>query len=260
MNDTLSRLVRGTAIVLGLSVVFTLLGVYGTSGEPFWERLVMWVLTIGTGAVASTLVVPWVFDRQPAAGWPGWAQVPIASAIISLPVTVCLILMDASDGIVMGAAAWPMTFLYVYLISLILTLGGYVLAKAQEAGVAAGQVQDGSHAGPAPGSAFLARLPARYRAATLYAVSSEDHYLRVHTDLGEELILMRLSDAIAMLQNLDGMQVHRSWWVARDAVIDVRRENDKPLLVLKSGVEAPVSRTFLKAVREEGYFAAASAG
>jgi DNA-binding LytR/AlgR family response regulator len=92
--------------------------------------------------------------------------------------------------------------------------------------------------------AFLARLPLKFRQAELQAISSEDHYLRVHTNLGEELVLMRLADAIRELEGAGGLQVHRSWWVSKAAVRDVKREGGRVSLVLASGKLAPVSRTF----------------
>ncbi len=101
---------------------------------------------------------------------------------------------------------------------------------------------------------FLDRLPAKLRGGTLYAVASEDHYLRLHTSAGQDLILMRLSDALNELDGLEGAQTHRSWWVARDSFTHVSRSDGRALLRLKNGVEAPVSRTFAKALRQAGWF------
>ena len=42
----------------------------------------------------------------------------------------------------------------------------------------------------------------------------EDHYVRVFTDAGESLILLRLSDAMAEVRDVPGLQIHRSHWVA----------------------------------------------
>src|SRR4051794_29307167 len=77
---------------------------------------------------------------------------------------------------------------------------------------------NGSNAAPSQ----PARLPDRLRGARLLAVEAEDHYLRFHTDRGSDLLLMRLADAIAELEGL-GTQTHRSWWVARDAVVAVEK-------------------------------------
>ena len=101
---------------------------------------------------------------------------------------------------------------------------------------------------------FAERLPAKLKGAVIYAVSAEDHYLRLHTSKGSDLILMRLSDAIAELEGLEGAQTHRSWWVARDAVESARRDGDKMVLTLKGGGEAPVSRPNVKPLRDAGWY------
>jgi uncharacterized membrane protein YfbV (UPF0208 family) len=101
---------------------------------------------------------------------------------------------------------------------------------------------------------FLERLPPRLRGAELHAVQAEDHYLRIHTSRGSDLILLRLADAIAELEGLDGAQTHRSWWVAKAAVQDVRRGDGRAVLLLPAGVEAPVSRSFAPTLRDQGWY------
>ncbi|RAK56206.1 hypothetical protein DJ017_03830 [Phenylobacterium soli] len=97
---------------------------------------------------------------------------------------------------------------------------------------------------------FLDRIPLKLRGGELWAVQAEDHYLRLHTSKGQDLILMRLADAVAELDGIEGAQVHRSWWVARAAVSDARRGDGRATLTLKDGAEVPVSRTYAKALRE----------
>jgi DNA-binding LytR/AlgR family response regulator len=113
-----------------------------------------------------------------------------------------------------------------------------------------------THAAPAgaPPARFLDRLPPKLRGGELYAVEAEDHYLRLHTSRGSDLILMRLSDAVVELEGLEGAQTHRSWWVAKSAMEDARRSDGRALLLLKGGVQAPVSRTYAKALRQAGWF------
>ncbi|RZJ40739.1 MAG: LytTR family transcriptional regulator, partial [Brevundimonas sp.] len=108
-------------------------------------------------------------------------------------------------------------------------------------------------AGAAP-SRFLDRLPPKLRGATIRAVQSEDHYLRLHTDRGSDLILMRLSDALSELEGLEGAQTHRSWWVARHAVRSVSRGEGRATLTLDDGLEVPVSRRYARALREAGWY------
>ena len=100
-----------------------------------------------------------------------------------------------------------------------------------------------------PAVPFLERVPVRL-GRQLIALEAEDHYLRVHTALGSELILARLSDAVTQLEGYDGLQVHRSWWVAADAVAGLIVQNGRLALRLRNGLIAPVSRTYRDAVRE----------
>ena len=93
----------------------------------------------------------------------------------------------------------------------------------------------------------------KLRAAELYAIQSEDHYLRIHTSAGQEMILMRLADAVRELAGVEGLQTHRSWWVAKQGLADVVKGDGRLTLKLKSGAEAPVSRTFAKTVKDAGW-------
>jgi len=113
--------------------------------------------------------------------------------------------------------------------------------------------------GPPREPAFLARIPAKL-GRDLLALEMEDHYVRVHTAEGSDLILMRLRDAVAELAGLDGLQVHRSHWVAAAAVTGVERRPDGKLtLVLRNGLRVPVSRSYAAGVRAAGWVERAAA-
>jgi DNA-binding LytR/AlgR family response regulator len=87
----------------------------------------------------------------------------------------------------------------------------------------------------------------------MWAVEAEDHYLRRHTSQGQDLILLRLSAAIDELEGIEGAQVHRSWWVARDAITEAVRGDGRATLTLQDGAEVPVSRTYARLLRERGW-------
>ncbi|APE44212.1 hypothetical protein BOO69_12990 [Sulfitobacter alexandrii] len=106
---------------------------------------------------------------------------------------------------------------------------------------------------PDPAAAFLRRLPVERR-GSLQRIEAQDHYLNVVTERGNALILMRLSDALAELAGTEGLQVHRSHWVALGAVQRHRRINGRDLLVMADGAEVPVSRSFRPAARAAGLF------
>jgi len=99
---------------------------------------------------------------------------------------------------------------------------------------------------------FLKSIP-RHLGTDLLCVQADDHYLRVHTGAGSDLILYRMADALAGLEGVDGLQVHRSYWVAGKAVAGAVRNGKKVSLKLENGLVVPVSRTYLPAVREAGW-------
>jgi DNA-binding LytR/AlgR family response regulator len=85
----------------------------------------------------------------------------------------------------------------------------------------------------------------------LQHISVEDHYSRIRTSRGSELILLRFADAIRETGTADGLRVHRSHWVARDFVDSFRSTNGKLTLLLNDRTEIPVSRTYADQVREQ---------
>jgi DNA-binding LytR/AlgR family response regulator len=65
---------------------------------------------------------------------------------------------------------------------------------------------------------------------------------------------MRFADALGELEGMDGARTHRSWWVARGAVVVAERGEGRATLTLVGGVKAPVSRAYLKSLRSAGWF------
>ncbi len=104
---------------------------------------------------------------------------------------------------------------------------------------------------PTPEPALLSRLSDSF-AGPILALQSEDHYVRVHGENTSELILMRLRDAIAEMDGVDGEQVHRSWWIARDAVASAEPSGRSWAITLKNGEVAPVARDSVERLQSEG--------
>ncbi|WP_162171776.1 LytTR family DNA-binding domain-containing protein [Sulfitobacter donghicola] len=99
---------------------------------------------------------------------------------------------------------------------------------------------------------FGLRLPIDVR-GPLVRIEAQDHYLNVVTSRGNALILMRLGDAMEELSG-KGIQVHRSHWIALDAVAKHRREKGRDILMMQDGAEVPVSRSFKAAAQDAGLF------
>lgn len=239
-------LLRRVVLTLAAALFLAWVGPFGTGGLPALPRTLYWLGVMALGSLIGLAVVTGV-ERV---GWFGdrpWARVAACTVLMAVPISAMVWavthLAFGAGSVQGGVGAF---FLPVLVISAI-------MATVSEL---ADRQPPETHAA-APGAApprFLERLPFRLRGAELIAVQAEDHYLRVHTDRGSELILMRLSDAVAELEGIEGAQTHRSWWVAKGAVEDVRRGDGRAALRLKGGAEAPVSRTYARALREAGWF------
>jgi hypothetical protein len=83
-------------------------------------------------------------------------------------------------------------------------------------------------------------LPSEIRGTWLMA-KSELQYIRVWTDLGNALILGSLTQ-VEDFYGPKGMRVHKSWWVALEAIAQVSVRSGVIVLEMCNGLEVPVSR------------------
>ncbi len=127
---------------------------------------------------------------------------------------------------------------------------GYRLEKAQSSSSSNNATAD------SPVAEFLAQLPPDKQGRILL-LKSELHYLQVVTENGSTLILYNLSDAVAQLPPSLGMMVHRSYWVAFDAIEEFTRRGRQGELRLVNGERVPVSRNRLAEVEQSVIAAAA---
>jgi hypothetical protein len=250
-------LLRSVAIAAVAGLFLAYAGAFGTGAAPLSQRLGYWVTTM----VLATLVGAAIFIPVYLMGWLRTRPLVgslIVALLMSAPLTVLVWFLGPQffpDFLATDPKALPGYFPAVFLVSVIMTAINHLAAdhaERREAQMASAI----THAAP-PGAGppkFLERLPVKLRGGELYAVEAEDHYLRLHTSKGSDLILMRLADALIELDGLEGAQTHRSWWVAKAAVTDARRADGRGTLTLKNGVEAPVSRSYAGGLREAGWF------
>jgi hypothetical protein len=230
-------------IILAVGTFMSILGPYNSHalGVPgvwfYWTGLM--ALGWFSGRIFTPLLSRIYPDLQPFLG------ALILSTLVALPVSTAVVIIQAVLGPPFTLPQLPYVFFLVWVVSVAVTLVSVYMERAQaDAAAPAGGI----------GSGLAEKLPPRMRRAPILALQAEDHYLRVHTEAGDCLILMRLSDAIAAVEALDGARTHRSWWVARDAVTAVARSDGRATLTLSNGVQAPVSRTYSPRLREAGWY------
>lgn len=260
------KLVIDLAVMVAIGVVLALIGPFGSFQASFPSRLAYWV-GLGLAGYACYRPMGWAVGRMGAGlDLPVWLLWVFACLIATVPMTLVVAGIDRLPrGLPLpGFDVLATTYGYVLVVGSIVTLVFFLIERASMApppAPASGVVPQPAPspvAIPAPTTSsadnrrFLDRLPP-HLGSDLIALEMEDHYVRAHTVLGSELILLRLRDAIAELSGIDGQQVHRSWWVARHAVEDVRRDGRNLRLVLPGGLEAPVARANVAMLKEQGW-------
>ena len=241
--------VRDITITAGSSLVFALWGPFGTAATPLALRVLEF---FAIGFASFALLWPpmrlalRLGDR---AGLPELFVLVGGLSVLTLPVTLI-------GGLVVHLLAPrtpPMDVARVYfmILAMVLPFGtAYLMIERRLFGPEAPAAS--AESPPPPPAKTPAWLSPRLGDQVL-ALQGEDHYVRVHTPLGSELLLMRLRDAVADLEGRAGEQVHRSWWVAREAVGAVRADGRRLTVTLTNGIEVPVSREAAPRLRRAGW-------
>jgi hypothetical protein len=238
--------------VFGIIVlVFTVTGPFGTlEAMGFAQRLGYWFgaqATSWTIAIFSITVADKLFGER-ISSEP--LRVLATGAVAGVPVSLAALLSSYDlwmDG------RWPGTgeVARVFFTSIPLTIGFSALSWLVLGGREAAATATSAAAPPVQETevpSILTRLPAEKR-GPLIRLSAADHYVEIVTANGTGLALMRLVDAIAETAPVDGVQVHRSHWVALSAVSRLQTSEGKSRLILNDGVVLPVSRALAAGLR-----------
>ncbi|MEQ5787646.1 LytTR family transcriptional regulator DNA-binding domain-containing protein [Erythrobacter sp. NFXS35] len=268
------RIVIDLAVMVAIGAFLGVLGPFGSIDAPLPVRIVSWV---------GFALLGYVFYRpmDPLATWahrtldlPRWALLIGTCLIATFPMSFAIIAIVSLPD----APSWPGLESAMATYLSVLVIGGAVTAffnlarpgERDAAAVPPPMAAPGPMPAPMLSPVFApATAPAPAPAPSpppapnplfdqlppelgsdIIALEMEDHYVRVHTALGSALVLMRLRDGIALVGDLEGMQVHRSWWVARGAVEDIIREGRNVRLKLARGIEAPVARAKLAELKD----------
>lgn len=254
-------------IVLGVSTLMALVGAFQTYElGGFVTRLGYWLVAIVPGYLIFAPAVEgakWATERL---NLPFWSLLLPGNLIACLPMTLIVWYLGMRMDRPPSSAEFASLFGNVAIVALVIAAVFWWRGRGDDSarlaeGAAAASVASSGRGGKAVVSTsasisandppeFVKRLPANF--GPVRALESEDHYVRVHGVGRSELILMRLADAVAEMAGADGLQVHRSWWVAIDAVVSARRQGRQAVLLLADGAEVPVSRANMAAARAAG--------
>lgn len=237
------------AILVGIGLLMGFLGPFDSDSAPVGVRYVYWMICVVGGGligVAADQLLRRYLLRT-------WWRTAAVSVLMTPPVT--LLVLVTQNLLVDQPVNWPA---YGWLLWQVGPLMLAVMAVRALVWRRAPVVVETRTviAPPLPEAeaTFRRRLSAKRREARLIAIEAHDHYLKVHTDVGVELITLRFTDALDELVLAHGWRVHRSWWVAAGAVEAVQWRRGVGEIRLAGGLTVPVSRTYRPTLKEAGWF------
>lgn len=227
--------------------LFVFTGPFGTIDQlRFAERLGFWLTvhfvtwTIALTSVA--LVSVWNDDGSRIGIWQTIIGCCLATPFIGFAVSAIRTLF-LNEPITVTSVFWQMV--QALPVAIIIGIVAYYFFQPV-------QSPSGDPKSRDPDARLMLRLPPEKRGELLY-MSMQDHYVEIVTAKGRELVLLRLADAINEAGSATGIQVHRSHWAAFAAIATTTRDGGRTSVVMTDGTELPVSRTYVKALREAGY-------
>ena len=248
------QIIIDVSVLVAIGVVLGVLAPLGTGYMSLAGRIAYWVVLAVAGYLFYKPIGDYALRLGPRLDLPTWGLWIAGVLLASIPMATLVWVVNRWPPPITPPSAEValVHYFFVSVVGAVITLLFNLLPATSMGQQGEPVVSASRQAGPAPGPRFLERLPPAL-GSDLLALEMEDHYVRAHTALGSELVLMRMRDAVAELDGLEGEQVHRSWWVAKGAVADVRRDGRNIRLVLDGGLEAPVARGNVAALRDSGW-------
>jgi DNA-binding LytR/AlgR family response regulator len=233
---------------LAILAIFILTGPFGTSETmSFADRLLYWTI-VQTGAWAIAIAFSIIANAVLAGSIESMlTRMMIGSLLSSLPIGLLLALTNhAFYDRNIGFLAILRGSLTALPLCAIFCLLSYLTAR--QAVEAAKDMEEDEDRGIKNTAPLLERLSPQKR-GELLRLSVQDHYTEIVTTRGRQLVLLRFADALREIGDTQGLQVHRSHWVADAGVVSLLRKTGRLYVVMHDGAEIPVSRSYSAAVQ-----------
>lgn len=233
-------------VAVGIGVLLGLMGPFGSffNGGPV-VRIAYWVGSVVTGMAIVSALARLGLALASRRRWPLWRVLPavvlIGALLQGAPLRLVAVALWPEIGRLVTPLAWygqcvaittPIVLAYYFI-----RIRPLARAHARDALIPVATPATT----PDPGAVLYLRM--------------EDHYVRIRTEHGSRLELGPLGRVTAGLVGVEGLQIHRSWWVARRAITGVERDGRNLRLRLVDGQTAPVSRASVAKLRAAGWLA-----
>lgn len=223
------------------------------------DAALFWTARIGALAL-SLIFAEWLQTKPPldSVTAPVWLRPAILAMIVAaIPMTAVEFMLESlvpqtdefdDSSLRQQSALLALIGEYLTILSVVLPLNVllWVLIDYRQTAGSRAVRRTVEHAQPA----FLDKIGLAVE--NVLALEAQEHYVRIWTADGEELVYARLSDAVEQMPAELGTQVHRSWWVADASVTAAKRGDRRYLLTLSNGIEVPVSDMYRDRARKRG--------
>lgn len=236
LNTPLKKL-----IFVFLSLIIGIAGPFGSYiTMSLFERILYWGFMIGLSIVMITAIRSALILNRPQ--WSYWKIATVASLILAITYsaviyyfTIHVFRLDQSMMPDFILLVWV-----VFLISIAMhAIRYFTIETAMKRDNAAPRIME--------------RIPEEKRGRVI-RISARDHFVDVFTENGMHTIRMRFADAVNETEDgARGFCVHRSHWVAEDAIVDARKKNGRISVFLRDGSVVPVSRKYQQNVIDNGF-------
>jgi DNA-binding LytR/AlgR family response regulator len=230
------------ARALGFSAIAGLtLGVIGFLSGELLICLFDWTAMVVFGAAIAALGGPPLVRLGRRLGLPAALSVALAVVLTSVPVSAFAAAFGHLAWPKPSAALTPLDWFLKTLFVEALIVGLWALSE--------GLLRARPRSAPAREPVTPGPASTRASDEAVFCLQMQDHYVRVHRPSGVTMELMSMKAAIARYGAAGGLQVHRSWWVARAAIGAVERHGRGFRLRVNGGLTVPVARNRIAELR-----------
>lgn len=226
-----------------------LLGIAGPFGSylngDVLTRIADWAGMTLIGTVIAGLAVPLAVRSGIRFGLPRAFALAVGLLLAAIPISFVSALVAGTIWPWQTAALRPLDWYGQTLLVEVCVVGLWLLVESAR--------RQWSANGPVASVVSAATPSEPPSADPVLCLQMEDHYVRVHRASGSTLELMTLADATARYGAIDGLQVHRSWWVAAASVRGGERDARNWRLRLTNDLLVPVARNRIPDVRTRGW-------
>lgn len=242
------------------ALVVSLTGPFGSfEATPLWMRTVVSLFIVVCAGITGSSIRVMVYRRFANIDFLSATALIVFISLLVMPLPIYWFLVRLSQHGLLNMPHFGAICMLVGSISAAISALRNIANRAQVAKMAAVIAETETQPAMMPTALIEAPKPVEARLlqrvdpelrGDLYAISVRDHYVDVQTSAGNASLLLRLGDAMSEAEPIGGTQVHRSHWVAWDAVAGVETDAGKLFLRLHNGNRVPVSKNHRGKLKE----------